>query len=171
MNTVIDLPNALRQLPLEAPMESAWGRLQTHLPRKRIWPKPTLALAASTVLALLLWQSDTHTDTPSPAGTVLSAETGAMQVLMDRSAQLENAFYAQQDDAISSASVIAANLDIEEQLVVIDAGLSQQPSPEEARTLWQQRISLLDQGLQLNRTNADFNAIGHNFDLALAITN
>ena len=90
---------------------------------------------------------------------------------MDHSARLETAFYTQQDDAISSASVIAANLGIEDQLATIDAGLSQQPTPEEARTLWQQRISLLDQGLQLNRTNADFNAVGRNFDLALASTN
>ena len=90
---------------------------------------------------------------------------------MDRSAQLEKAFYAQQDDAISSASVIVANIGIEEQLAAIDAGLSQQPAPQEAHALWQQRISLLDQGLQLNRTNADFNAVGRNFDLALASTN
>jgi hypothetical protein len=171
MNTVIDLPNALRQLPLEAPAESAWAGLQAHVPRKRVWPKPALALAASTLLALLLWQSGTHTDTPSPAGTALSSGTGDMQALMERSAQLENAFYAQQDDAISSASVIAANLGIEDQLAVIDAGLSQQPAPEEARALWQQRVNLLDQGLQLNRTNADFNAVGRNFDLALASTN
>ncbi|WP_297799934.1 hypothetical protein [Arenimonas sp. GDDSR-1] len=171
MNTAIDLPNALRQLPLEAPAESAWPGLQRHLPRKPVWPKPAFALAASTVLALLLWQSGTHTDTPPSATTALSAGTADMQVLMDRSAQLEKAFYAQQDDAISSASVIAANIGIEEQLAAIDAGLSQQPSPEDARALWQQRISLLDQGLQLNRTNADFNAAGRNFDLALASTN
>lgn len=171
MNSAIDLPNALRQLPLEAPAESAWPGLQQHLPRKSLWPKPALALAASTVLALLLWQSGTQTETPTPAATELSADTGDMQVLMDRSAQLEKAFYAQQDDAISSASVIAANIGIEEQLAAIDAGLSQQPAPQEARALWQQRISLLDQGLQLNRTNADFNAAGRNFDLALASTN
>jgi len=171
MNTAIDLPNALRQLPLETPASSAWPDLQQHLPRKRVWPKPALALAASTVLALLLWQSGIHTDTPSPAVTALSADTADMQVLMDRSALLEKAFYAQQDDAISSASVIAANLGIEDQLAAIDAGLSQQPSPEEARALWQQRVNLLDQGLQLNRTNADFNAVGRNFDLALASTN
>lgn len=171
MNIAIDLPNALRQLPLEAPAESAWPGLQQHLPRKRIWPKPALALAASTVLALLLWQSGTLTQSPSSAGMPASAANGDMQVLMDRSAQLEKAFYAQQDDAISSASVIAANIGIEEQLAAIDAGLSQQPAPEDARALWQQRISLLDQGLQLNRTNADFNAAGRNFDLALASTN
>lgn len=171
MNTAIDLPNALRQLPLEAPAESTWAGLRTHLPRRRVWPKPALALAASTVLALLLWQPGTHIETPSPGAAAPSPGTGDMQALMDRSARLENAFYAQQDDAISSASVIAANLGIEDQLAVIDAGLSEQPAPEQARALWQQRVNLLDQGLQLNRTNADFNAAGRHYDLALATTN
>ena len=171
MNTVIDLPNALRQLPLEAPATSAWPGLQQRLPQKRSWPKPALALVASTALAVLLWQTLIHTSPQTAAGTEQSAQQTDIQSLMDHSARLETAFYAQQDDAISSASVIAANLGIEDQLAVIDAGLSQQPTPEEARTLWQQRISLLDQGLQLNRTNADFNAVGRNFDLALASTN
>jgi hypothetical protein len=94
-----------------------------------------------------------------------------IQSLMEQSARLETAFYAQQDDAISSASIIAANLGIEDQLVVIDADLSEQSTPEQTRALWQQRVYLLDQGLQLNRTNADFNAVGRNFDLTLAITN
>lgn len=171
MNTVIDLQNALRQLPLEAPAKSAWPALQAHLPQKRSWPKPALALVASTALAVVLWQGFVYTaPTPSDGAGQVTQQTD-IQSLIDHSARLETAFYAQQDDAISSASVIAANLGIEEQLAAIDADLSQQLSPEQAHVLWQQRINLLDQGLQLNRTNADFNAVGRNFDLALAITN
>ena len=171
MNTAIDLPNALRQLPLETPATSAWPGLQKHLPQKRNWPKPALALVASTALAVLLWQTVIHTPPKTADGAAQSAQQTEIQSLMDHSARLETAFYAQQDDAISSASVIAANLGIEEQLAAIDADLSQQPAPEEAHALWQQRVNLLDQGLQLNRTNADFNAVGRNFDLALASTN
>lgn len=171
MNTAIDLPNALRQLPLETPATSAWPGLQQHLPQKRSWPKPALALVASTALAVLLWQALFHNAPTPEAADMQATQQTDIQSLMEQSARLETAFYAQQDDAISSASIIAANLGIEDQLVVIDGDLSEQSTPEQTRALWQQRVYLLDQGLQLNRTNADFNAVGRNFDLALAITN
>ena len=171
MNTAIDLSIALRQLPLEAPANNAWPALQAQLPRKRVWLKPALAMVASTALAVLLWQAGGEPVTTPGVGEAKLAEQSEIQSLMEHSARLETAFYAQQDDAISSASVIAANLGIEDQLAVIDAGLSEQPAPEQARALWQQRVNLLDQGLQLNRTNADFNAAGRHYDLALATTN
>lgn len=171
MNTAIDLTSALRQLPLEAPAESVWPELKNHVRPKRSWPKPALALVASTALALLLWQTAVQTGLTPPAETAITTQDRTLPALMAQSAQLETAFYAQQDDAISSASIIAANIGIEEQLAAIDAQLSEQPEHDVALALWQQRIGLLDQGLQLNRTNADYNALGHNYDLALASTN
>ena len=171
MNTVIDLPNALRQLPLEAPAESAWPGLQQRLPQKRSWPKPALALVASTALAVLLWQTLIHTSPQTAAGTEQSAQQTDIQSLMDHSARLETAFYAQQDDAISSASVIAANLNLEAQLSAIDARLQEQPAEAEALALWRERVAVLDQGIALNRANAQTHDNGQNFDLALASLN
>lgn len=173
MNNTADLAKTLRQLPLEAPVASLWPGLQQHLPKKRFRRPPALALVASIAITLLFWQFTRHTDQLPLQEVPKISQTTDVHALMAHSAQLETAYYAQQDDAISSATVIAANLGIEEQLAAIDARLTEQPDNDnnEARLLWQQRINLLDQGLQLNRTNAHFNAYGRNYDPALASTN
>jgi hypothetical protein len=90
---------------------------------------------------------------------------------MDRSARLENDFYALQDDAMSSATVIAANLSIEDRLAAIDSQLIAQPGSADTAALWQERVDLLSQGVSLNRTNAAYNADGRQYDLALASLN
>ena len=170
MTTRIELGQALRQLPLEAPASSLWPALQTHLPDKpvrTIWP---LALAASAaLLALLLFTDRTRPSLTADLAQQVSAVD--MTRLMDRSAQLENSFYALQDDDQSSATVIAANLGIEDRLQAIDSQLAAQPASDDAQRLWQQRIELLDQGVALNRTNAAYRAEGNDFDLALASLN
>lgn len=171
MNTRIELGQALRQLPLEAPASSLWPALQTQLPGKPvrgIWP---LALAASAALLALLLQFNQTIRLPGTSGAGKQAAGADLASLMDSSARLENSFYALQDDDRSSATVIAANLGIEDRLQAIDAQLSAQPAYDEARQLWQQRIELLGQGVTLNRTNAAFRAEGNDFDLALASLN
>ncbi len=163
MTETLELSTALRRLPLEAPPHSVWPAVQAQLPKPAAWPKWPAAAAAAALLLAALFQF-----TGQPPAT--SMPGAALEPLMARSAQLESAFYAQQDDAISSASVIAANLSLEEQLAAIDAELGAQPPAAQAETLWRQRIALLDQGIRLNRDNADYNARGQSFDLALAST-
>jgi hypothetical protein len=170
MTTRIELGQALRQLPLEAPASSLWPALQTHVPEKRATPAWPLALAASTALLTLLFFTD-RTQAPPSADQARQAAAVDINRLMDRSAQLENSFYALQDDDQSSATVIAANLGIEDRLQAIDSQLAAQPASDEAARLWQQRIALLDQGVALNRTNAAYRAEGNDFDLALASLN
>lgn len=166
MTDTITLSDALRRLPLAAPADSAWPAVQARLPNAPARPMWPVAAAAAAVLLAVLFQFGGNTPpTGAPAGA-----DGGLQQLMARSAQLESAFYAQQDDGISSASVIAANLSLEEQLDAIDAQLASQPSATDARALWRQRIELLDQGIQLNRKNAEYNARGQSFELALAST-
>lgn len=163
MTATIELSTALRRLPQESPPYSVWPAVQAQLPKTRAWPKWPAAAAAAAVLVAALFQFTGQAPAPG-------MQTAALDGLMARSAQLESAFYAQQDDAISSASVIAANLSLEEQLDAIDAQLASQPSATDARALWRQRIELLDQGIQLNRKNAEYNARGQSFELALAST-
>lgn len=163
MTESIDLSTALRQLPQESPPRSAWPSVQARLPGSPAWPKWPAAAAAAAVLFAALFQITGR----MPA---TGMPDGSLESLMARSAQLESVFYAQQDDAISSASVIAANLNLEEQLAAVDAELGAQPSETRSEALWQQRIALLDQGIQLNRENANYNARGQSFDLALAST-
>ncbi len=172
MTHTIELADALRQIPMAAPPHSVWPHVQAHLPKRqrRIMP---WALAASTVLALALWQlgsGPASVPAQSPALATVPATQDVSQ-LMTQSAALEPVFYSAQDDAISSATVIAANLNLEDQIARIDTQLAAQPEPDTALTLWQQRVNLLSQGIQLNQFNAYTNAHGKNYDLALASLN
>lgn len=169
MNQAIELSQAIRQLPLEAPAHSAWSAIQNHKSKNTVWSKWIMATAASTALAFVLFF---HTQTSQQnTSMITSNEPTKVEQLIKQSTQMENTFYAQQDDSISSASVIAANLSIEDQLIVIDQQLIQQASPAEALSLWQSRIDVLNAGIRLNKTNADFNSQGRNYDLALASIN
>jgi len=170
MSQPIHISNALQALPLEAPGHSLWPQLQVHVPKHAVWPKWPLALAASAVLAVAILQLQAPDLTGGAVGGQLGA-AGNLQRLMDRSAQLENDFYALQDDAQSSATVIAANLSIEDRLAAIDGQLMAEAGGADAVALWQERIDLLSQGVSLNRTNAAYNADGRHYDLALASLN
>jgi hypothetical protein len=171
MNTAIDIASALRRLPLETPEHSAWHALKPQRPTTRTWPKWPLALVASSALALLLWHNGSILPVQNHPETASLAAPTALQQSMARSVQLEPYFYASQDDSISSASVIAANLNLEAQLSAIDARLQEQPNAAEALSLWRERVAVLDQGIALNRANAQTHDAGQNFDLVLASLN
>jgi hypothetical protein len=172
MKQPITVLNALQALPLEAPGKSLWPSIQMHLPKQTVWPKWAMASAASVVLVLLSLTFSSNLPWSMPSGDgQLQTQQASFEQLIQQSTQLENAFYEQQDDSISSATVIAANLAIEDQLRVIDNQLSMQASNSDSANLWQQRIEVLTQGLNLNTTNAQFNANGQNLDLALASLN
>jgi hypothetical protein len=166
MNQAIELAQALRQLPLESPMQNAWPSIQNQTSKKTSWPTWAMATAASTALAFVIFFQLSSTNQHTPA--IVKQNPSQLDQLIDQSAQMENSFYAQQDDAISSASLIAANLSIEDQLTAIDLQLAQPASQATALSLWQSRIDLLGNGIRLNKTNAALNSQGQNYDLALA---
>ena len=170
MTQPLPISNALQALPLEAPGQSLWPQLQAHFPKQAVWPKWPVALAASAALALAVLQFQGPALPDGAGGGQISA-AGNLQQLMERSAQLENDFYALQDDALSSATLIAANLSIEDRLAAIDGQLMAEPGSKDSAALWQERIDLLSQGVNLNRTNAAYNADGRHYDLALASIN
>jgi hypothetical protein len=170
MTQSLHIANALQALPLEAPGRSLWPQLQAHVPKKAVWPKWPVALAASAALAVAILQLQAPA-LPDGGGDGQATVAGTLQQLMDRSARLENDFYALQDDALSSATVIAANLSIEDRLAAIDGQLMAEPGGKDRVALWQERIDLLSQGVSLNRTNAAYNADGRRYDLALASLN
>lgn len=170
MTQSLHISNALQALPLEAPEHSLWPQLQAYVPKKAAWPKWPLALAASAALAVAVLHVQAP-DLPDGVGGGQISASGHLQQLMDRSARLENDFYALQDDTLSSATVIAANLSIEDRLAAIDGQLMAEPGSADSAALWQERIDLLSQGVSLNRTNAAYNADGRHYDLALASLN
>lgn len=126
MNQAIELKQALMQLPLEAPLQSEWLSVQKKLTRQNRWRKWAWASVASAALALVIFIPNPMTQ-PTPSLTA-SQESDALEKLLKQSAQLERSYYAQQDDSISSATVIAANLAIEDQLNVIDQQTKKHPN-------------------------------------------
>jgi hypothetical protein len=169
MTTTLSVSDALRALPMEAPERSMWPELAAQLPRKHALPKWPFALAASVLLVSVIWLGGSHfPGKPDPAAAPAASP---LQQSMARSAQLEPYFYQAQDDSISSASVIAANLNLEEQLRTVDARLAANPDETEALSLWQERVALLDKGISLNHANARMHADGQNYDLVLASLN
>lgn len=169
MNQAIELSQAIWQLPLEAPEQSAWTSIQKQTTHRAVWPKWALATAASSALVFLLFFQAPSSQPDAPS--VASQDSTKIEQLINQSTQMENMYYAQQDDSISSASVIAANLGIEDQLTAIDQQLAQQNNSTTTLSLWQSRIEILNAGIRLNKTNADFNSLGRNYDLALASIN
>ena len=169
MTQAIELSQAIWQLPLEAPAHSAWSTIQSQTTKKTVWPKWSMAVAASTVLALVVFFQTQSSQ--QKTSLIASKDSSKIEQLINQSAQMENTFYAQQDDTISSASVIAANLSIEDQLTAIDQQLAIQANATNTLSLWQSRIDVLNTGIRLNKTNADFNSQGQNYDLALASIN
>ena len=175
MSNTIELASALQNLPLETPQFGVWQAVQSQLPNPiSRWKRPAFAMAASVILVLLIWQNQSviggsFLPTPNESAPKLANN------LMQQSAQLENVFYARQDDSISSASLIAANLTIEEQLSAIDEQLNAigaaSMNSTAANALWQQRVSILYQGVALNTQNAQHNASGQSYDPSLAIMN
>jgi hypothetical protein len=170
MTQSLHIANALQALPLEAPGHSLWPQLQAHIPKTPVRSKWPMALAASAALAVAVLLSQGPA-IPDAAMDRPAAAAGNLVQLMDHSAQLENDFYALQDDTLSSATVIAANLSIEDRLAAIDSRLMADAGSADTLALWQERIDLLSQGVSLNRTNAAYNADGRHYDLALASVN
>ena len=169
MTRTLSISEAMQALPMEAPEHSLWPSLAAQLPNKRTLPKWPFALAASALLVSVFWHGGN--DIPGKPDSVIDPISTPLQQSMARSAQLEPYFYQAQDDSISSASVIAANLNIEEQLRSVDARLAADPDETEALSLWQERVALLDKGISLNHANARMHADGQNYDLVLASLN
>jgi hypothetical protein len=171
MTIAIDLAQALRELPQEAPANSLWPELQSQLPKTASWPKWSMAVAASAAAMVLLLQFKGAGIADLRSPNTQTAGLSELSAIMDRSAQLESIYYSAQDDGISSAALIAANLEIEDRLDAIDSHLADQPENPELLPLWQERVDLLDQGIALNQTNAEYNRNDRSFDLALASLN
>ena len=172
MNQSITLSNALHALALEAPSENLWPSIQARMPKKTVWPKWAMAGVVSVAFVLISIAFNANMPWSAPTNPIhQNAQQSSLEQLIAQSTELENAFYAEQDDSISSATVIAANLALEDQLSVIDNQLSAQISNSTNTSLWKKRIGVLKQGLNLNTTNAQFNANGQNLDLALASLN
>lgn len=174
-----DIPagEALRALPLEAPMHSAWPALAARLPAKRRGlPRWPLAIAASLALGLafvLIPHNPTSPTTVADAGppTVKPATADdRLLSLMAESAQLESLVNAASDDVASDATTAAVSLALQDQLQEIDGQLQSGLAAERQLDLWQQRVALLRDVASLESSRHYLAAEGRGMELAMVAT-
>lgn len=174
-----DIPagEALRALPMEAPMQSAWPALAARLPAKRRGlPRWPLALAASLLLGLV-FAFMPHNPAPPTTVAATSAQPGKagaaderLLSLMAESAQLESLVSAASDDVSSSATTAAVSLALQDQLQDIDGQLQAGPAAERQLDLWQQRVALLRDVASLESSRHYLAAEGRGLELAMVST-
>jgi hypothetical protein len=172
----LSMAQALGQLPLESPDQSAWPALAAHIatrdrkPRAR-WP---FALAAAAVVAMAAfipgWMSPRAPAVETPFVAAIESPD-PLDALMAESAQLEHFISATGNASMASASSTLLSLAFEERLQRVDASLSDPALDDGARQLlWQQRVSLLREYAGVQGTRQWLAAQGATLDGALVTT-
>lgn len=158
----VNIGQALRDMPLETPMQSAWPMLAERIPKKSRRRYLPMALAAGIALLALIpfgLQSPQLGQKPTD---------GQLQAVMQQSSQLENILVATRNSTAGSASAEVISLALEDRIHEIDAELSAGSlSPTRQLSLWQQRVDILQDATGLYSTQRYRQAEGRSYDLAL----
>lgn len=140
----INIGQALRDLPLEAPMHSAWPMLFGADSEKEI---PALFSCGTRCRVLLLAIIPLGLHSPPDSGV---QTTGNLQTLMQQSSQLENIIVATRNSTASSASAEVISLALEDRIHAIDSQLaSGSLGVSQQLNLWQQRVDILQEATRL----------------------
>ena len=142
--------------PLEMPPADGWQRLSARLdatapastttaPHAR-WPWWMASAAVLAPAVALPWQLRGPGDAVDPSlastpATDASPASTSLEQLYAQSAQLEAVLRVASDDRVASGTAAALAGELETRLATIDAALMQpELSPEQQRSLWQQRV-------------------------------
>jgi hypothetical protein len=158
----LNIGQALRDLPLEAPMHSAWPILLKQIPKKKSRHYLPMALAAGITLFALIPLS-LH----SP--TAINNQTDTkLQSAMQQSSQLENILVATRNSTASNASAEVMSLALEDRIHAIDSELgSGTLTVAQQLNLWQQRIDILQEATGLYSSQRYQQAEGRSYDIAM----
>lgn len=161
----VGIGQALRDLPLEAPMQSIWPMLAPHLPRsekkigRRYLP---FAMAASLALMAIIPMT-----LNSPA-LIETTDDTALQSVMQQSSQLENILVATRNSTTGNASAVAISLALEDRIRAIDFQLASSTlNASQQLGLWQQRVGFLQEATSLYSAQRFQQAEGQAYEIAL----
>lgn len=161
----VDIGQALRDLPFEAPMQSIWPTLALHLqpaPKKTGRRYLPFALAAGLALLVIIPMS-----LNSPTLLEHPDET-ALQSAMQQSSQLENILVATRNSTTGNASAEVISLALEDRIHAIDAQLAAGTlNASQQLGLWQRRVSLLQEATGLYSAQRFQQAEGRPYEIAL----
>ncbi|MEO8002508.1 MAG: hypothetical protein ABI644_11585 [Arenimonas sp.] len=158
----INIGQALRDLPLEIPMQSAWPLVSEHIPKKK--PRRYFPTALAAGLALLAIIPLTLN---SPSGVVTPTESN-LESVMQQSSQLENILLATRNTTASNASAEVISLALEDRIHAIDSELgSGTLSQTQQLGLWQQRVSILQEATGLSSSQRYRQAEGRPYEIAM----
>lgn len=159
----ISIGQALRDLPMEAPMQSLWPALAQHLPKKTSHRRHLpLALAAGLALLAVIPMS-----LNSPHIVDNQADTN-LQAVMQESSQLENILLATRNSTANDASAEVVGMALEDRIHAIDNELAASSiSPAQQLSLWQQRVTILQEATSLYSSQRYRQAEGRPYEIAL----
>lgn len=158
----INIGQALRDLPLEAPMHSAWPMLSERIPKKKSRRYFPAALAAGFLLLAII---PLGLHSPPDSG---STNDGDLQTLMQQSSQLENIIVATRNSTASSASAEVISLALEDRIHDIDSQLaSGSLGVSQQLNLWQQRVDILQEATRLYSSQRYRQAEGQPYEIAM----
>lgn len=158
----ISIGQALRDLPLEAPIHSAWPTLSVQIPKKKSRSYFPLALAAGLALLAIVPLS-----LNSPSNVTNQTDPNLASV-MQQSSQLENILVATRNSTAGNASAEVISLALEDRIHAIDTELgSGSLSPTQQLNLWQQRVNILQEATGLYSSQRYQQAEGRPYEIAM----
>lgn len=159
----IGIGQALRDLPMEAPVQSLWPALAQQLPKKTSHRRylPMALAAGLALLAIIPMSLNSPQVSENPADSKL-------QVVMQQSSQLENILLATRNSTASNASAEVIGMALEDRIHAIDSELAAgSVSPTQQLSLWQQRVNLLQEATGLYSSQRYQQAEGRPYEIAL----
>jgi hypothetical protein len=158
----IGIGKALRDMPLEMPMQSAWPLLAQRIPKKTSRRYLPLALAAAMALIALVPLS---LNSPQSVDSQMDAN---LLSVMQQSSQLENILVATRNSTSSNASAEVISLALEDRIHEIDEQLaSSSLNATDQLALWQQRVGVLQEATGIYSSQRYLQAEGRPVDIAL----
>lgn len=158
----IGIGQALRDLPLEAPMHSAWPLLLAQIPKKKPRRYLPMALAAGIALFAIIPLS-----LRSPPVTETLSDS-RLQSMMRQSSQLETLLVATRNSTAGNASAEVISLSLEDRIQAIDSELASATlSPTQQLNLWQQRVDILQEATGMYSSQRFQQAEGRPYEIAM----
>lgn len=165
--------DALAALPLETPDTNAWPQVLARLPaadaaprrrsRQRAFALAAVLAAAAAVPFAWMRAPAPHVDGTAPA---IAASADPLAGLQAESAGLERLLRATRDNTTASGTALVLSAELDDRLAAIDIALLHPRDADDARRLWQTRVAVLRDAVDLEGSRRWLASQGQRYDAA-----